>query len=250
MNCRLSRKWNEPTKIPSPKNIVSQSAGDIFALIPLKFYGAIVLDCARQNSMDGLTTESSFIPLEAIGEKRQMGVPAFKEWAIVCGSIERGETSLIFRKGGIAEGPNGFQFKHRRFFLFPTFFHEHVGRTRLSRDRDVTPRRDFIAISVFVEIEFTALLRDLNAVQTLEPLHVLQPSVLEERFHYDQDKGLHVAFLRAHRISPVWELSFHPSYRGCRSWVTLPDAPVDLRREPVLTDDEQNRRRSLCLGHM
>lgn len=200
--------------------------------------------------MDGLTTASSFTPQEAIGEKRRTGAPAFKEWAIVCDSIERGQTSLIFRKGGIAEGPNGFQFKHRRFFLFPTFFHEHIERTRLSRGYDVTPRHDGVAISVFVEIEFTALLGDLQAIQTLEPLHVLKPGVLEERFHYDQDKGLHVAFLRAYRISPVWELPFHPSYRGCRSWVTLPDAPADLRQEPVLTDEEQSRRRTLCLGHM
>ncbi len=198
--------------------------------------------------MDGLTTESSLVPQEAIDEKHQTGVPAFKEWAIVCASIERGETSLIFRKGGIAEGPNGFQFKHRCFFLFPTYFHEHVERTRLSRDRDVTPRHDGVAISVFVEIEFTALLRDLQAIQTLEPFHVLKPNVLEERFHYDQDQGLHVAFLRAYRISPVWDLPFHRSYRGCRSWVSLHDAPADLRRESVLADDEQNRRRSLCLA--
>lgn len=198
--------------------------------------------------MDGLTTESSLVPQEAIGEKPQTGVPAFKEWAIVCASIERGETSLIFRKGGIAEGPKGFHFKHRCFFLFPTYFHEHVERTRLSRERDVTPQPDCVAISVFVEIEFAALLRDLKAIQMLEPFHVLKPNVLEERFHYDRDQGLHVAFLRAYRISPVWELPFHRSYRGCRSWVSLRDAPADLRRESVLADDEQDRRRALCLA--
>jgi hypothetical protein len=200
--------------------------------------------------MDGLTAESSLRPQETINEKRQMGVPAFKEWALVCASIERGETSLIFRKGGIAEGQKGFQFKHRCFFLFPTYFHEQIERTRLSMERDVKPRSDCVAISVFVEIEYATLLRELDPIQALEPLHVLQSTVLEERFHYDNQEGLHVAFLRAFRISPVWDVPFHPSYGGCRSWITLPCPPSDLRKEPVVTDEEQNRRRSLCLARI
>jgi hypothetical protein len=195
--------------------------------------------------MNGLAGESDLRAQEAVSKKRSTGVPAFKEWAIVCDSIQRGETSLIFRKGGIAEGAKGFQFKHRRFYLFPTYFHEQIERTRLNRERDVTPRKDCVAISAFVEIEFAELMRDLNAFRALEPFHVLQSSVLEERFHYDKQDGLHVAFIRAFRISPVWELPFHPSYGGCRSWITLPDPPHDLRREPVLSDQEQNHRRSL-----
>jgi hypothetical protein len=183
---------------------------------------------------------------KATGESKQEGVPAFKEWALVCASIERGETSLIFRKGGIAEGRKGFQFKHRRFFLYPTFFHEQIERTRLSRDRNVMPRSDLISISSFVEVEFTTLVRDLNLVQSLESLHVLHPSVLEERFRYDSQDGLHVAFIRAFRVTPVWELPFSPAFGGCRSWVTLPDPPAGLNMEPVLSEDEQNRRRSLC----
>jgi hypothetical protein len=200
--------------------------------------------------MDGLSAESGLLPRETISEKRQTGVPAFKEWAIVCASIERGETSLIFRKGGIAEGRKGFQFKHRHFFLFPTYFHEQIERTRLSRDRDLTSRNECVEISVFVEIEFATLLQDLKPIQALEPLHVLQPSVLEERFHYDRQEGLHVAFLHAFRISPAWELPLHPSYGGCRSWITLPDPPSNLRKEPVLTNEEQNNRRSLCLARI
>jgi hypothetical protein len=204
----------------------------------------------NKTSMDGLSTESSFVQEETKVEKLQAGFPAFKEWAIVCASIERGETSLIFRKGGIAEGLKGFQFKHRRFFLFPTFFHEQIGRTRLGPEHDLTPLDDGVAISVFAEIEFTGLLDDLALVKGLEPFHVLQASGLEERFHYDEPAGLHVAFLRAFRLSPAWELSFHPSYRGCRSWITLPDPPSELKMEPVLSDEEQNRRRALCLARI
>jgi hypothetical protein len=204
----------------------------------------------KKIAMDGLTAESSLYPQKAAVGKRQAGVPAFKEWAIVCASIERGETSLIFRKGGIAEGSQGFQLKHTRFFLFPTYFHEQIERTRLGRERDLLPRKDCVTISVFVEIEFAALVRDLNPLQTLEELHVLQSTVLEERFYYDKQEGLHVAFLRAFRLSPVWQLPLHPSYGGCRSWITLPDPPSDLRKEPVLADEEQKHRRSLCVARI
>jgi hypothetical protein len=35
---------------------------------------------------------------------------AFKEWAIVCEALGRGGQSIILRKGGIAEGREGFSF--------------------------------------------------------------------------------------------------------------------------------------------
>ena len=101
---------------------------------------------------------------ETRSENRQSGVPAFKEWAIVCDSIARGETSLIFRKGGIAEGRDGFQFKHQSFFLFPTYFHEQIERTRLSHVRDVKPQQDAVAISVFVRSRIRDLGSRLNPV--------------------------------------------------------------------------------------
>jgi hypothetical protein len=185
---------------------------------------------------------------ETSSENWKSGAPAFKEWAIVCDSIARGETSLLFRKGGIAEGRDGFQFKHHKFFLFATYFHGQIERTRLSPERELKPQQDPVAISVFVQVEFVTLVRELTLFRSLESLHVLQASLLEERFHYNGREGLHVAFVRAYRISPVWEFPLHPSYGGCRSWVTLPQPPFDLRMERVLSDEEQSRRRALVTG--
>ena len=48
---------------------------------------------------------------------------------------------MIIRKGGIAEGRDGFAFRHREFFLFPTFFHEQVERVRLADPELPEPRR-------------------------------------------------------------------------------------------------------------
>ena len=172
---------------------------------------------------------------------------AFKEWAIVCDSIQRGETSLIFRKGGIAEGRGGFHFKFAQFFLFPTFFHEQIEKTRLANERALEAHASLVAINLFLEVEFSRWVGDLALLSDLDQFHVLKPSVLSERFHYDNRNGLYVAFVRAHRISPAWEFPNQRSYGGCRSWVELPEPPSDLQMAPVLSSVEQDRRRSIVL---
>jgi len=49
---------------------------------------------------------------------------AFKEWASVCRALGQGRQILILRKGGIAEGPRGFEVTDRQFFLYPTYLHQ------------------------------------------------------------------------------------------------------------------------------
>mgnify|MGYP003324622683 CR=1 FL=1 len=70
--------------------------------------------------------------LDCVGRvtNKEIGT-AFKEWAIVCEALGKGQQSIIFRKGGIHEGKRGFQFKHDQFFLFPTRFHEQEQNVKL-----------------------------------------------------------------------------------------------------------------------
>jgi hypothetical protein len=173
---------------------------------------------------------------------------AFKEWAIVCDSIARGETSLIFRKGGIAEGRDGFHFKYQRFFLFPTYFHEQIERTRLGSDRTLEPAPDSVVVTLFLGVEFSRWVEDLDWLAELEKFHILKSSVLRERFCYENRKGLYVAFVRAYRLSATWKFAFQRSYGGCRSWVELPEPPQDLQITPILDSAEQSRRRSVVLA--
>jgi hypothetical protein len=169
----------------------------------------------------------------------------FKEWALVCESMLRGETSLIFRKGGIAEGKEGFRFKHSQFFLFPTFFHEQIVQTRLDATRDLAPPLDSLTIEAFAYVEFTLWISDLQSIEPLSELHVLRPELLEKRFNQDDVKGLHLAFVRVFRVVPSWQLNFQSSFGGCRSWVDLPAPSPDLVCRPVLPDEEHERRREL-----
>jgi len=186
---------------------------------------------------------------QAQGARAQADVPrathrssvAFKEWALVCASMLRGETSLLFRKGGIAEGREGFRFQHERFFLFPTFFHEQTDRLRIDAPI-VEPEPDLVSFSAYVHVEFTRWIEDLSLLQPLSDLHILKPEVLEQRFAYDDPKGLHLAMIRVFGVIPVWSLAFQKSFGGCRSWVELPEAPAELRFTPVIQDGEHAAR--------
>lgn len=166
----------------------------------------------------------------------------FKEWAIVCDAMGRGEQCVILRKGGIAEGREGFAFRHSEFFLFPTFFHEQVNKVRIASPVLPEERSGEIEIQFFAKLIAATQITSLDAAMALESLHILQPAVVRERFEYDRAPGLHVALVRAFRLEPAWILADAPRYGGCRSWVSLPEHPRAIQFEPVLTDEEHDRR--------
>jgi hypothetical protein len=158
--------------------------------------------------------------MEAIG---------FKEWALVCNALGEGKQNVIIRKGGIAEGRDGFAFRHREFFLFPTFFHEQLERVRLAGALLPERRPGEIEIRWFARVKETRIITDWEEVRALEPLHILEESVVRERFDYDEAPGLHVAFVKVSRVDPVWRFPDAKAYGGCRSWLKLPEPPADLK---------------------
>ena len=168
---------------------------------------------------------------------------AFKEWAIICETLGSGGQSIILRKGGIHEGRDGFSFKHPEFFLFPTLFHEQVARTSLPVSTPIPagPAGE-IAIGCLARVEWTATITSLETALNLRPFHVWNEEVVRERFHYDEAPGLHVAFLRVFRCEPRWQFPDEPKYGGCRSWVTIPDAPEGMQLAPALPEEEHQRR--------
>jgi hypothetical protein len=160
----------------------------------------------------------------------------FKEWALVCEALGSGRQSVILRKGGIAEGRDGFAFNHREFFLFPTFFHEQLGKIRDSNAEIPRPNKSHVALHFFAKVEHALTIEKWSAAAGLTPFHILQESVVRERFEDERATGIHVAFVRVFQIEPEWILPNEKSYGGCRSWVQLPDAPATLQLRPVLDD--------------
>ncbi len=170
---------------------------------------------------------------------------AFKEWALVCAALGDGRQCVLVRKGGIAEGRDGFHFRHREFFLFPTFFHEQIERVRLTNAPLPEKLPDEIEIQFCARIEETRVVTDWPTARGLEPLHILQESVVRERFDYDDAPGVQVALVRVYRLERPWRFADSPRYGGCRSWVDLPEPPVNLQMQPVLADADQAQRRAI-----
>jgi hypothetical protein len=160
----------------------------------------------------------------------------FKEWALVCNALGERKQSVIIRKGGIAEGRDGFAFRHREFFLFPTFFHEQVDRVRLAKVELPEPRPGEIEIRYFARVKETRVMTDWEEVQALEPLHILHESVVRERFECGEASGVHVAFVEVSWLEPVWRFPNAKRYGGCRSWVELPPPPAGLKLRPLRRD--------------
>lgn len=162
----------------------------------------------------------------------------FKEWAIVCQALGEGRQSVILRKGGIAEGRDGFAFRHREFFLFPTFFHEQIEKTRMMDA--VIPQANELQVTIrfLARVEHARRIESWETVVALERFHVLKQSVVRERFDDIRAPGIHAALVRVFRLDQSWILPNEKSYAGCRSWVELPDRPATARLEPVLGDME------------
>ena len=165
----------------------------------------------------------------------------FKEWSLVCDALGRGEQSIILRKGGIAEGREGFSFQHREFFLFPTFFLEQSAKVRIA-SASLSEARDIITIRWYAKAEHALRIDSLRIAEGLAPLHILTPEVVRERFGY-KDEGLQVAFVRVFEISPSWILQNEKRFAGCRSWIDLP-LPPEMKMQPVVDDAPHQRLRA------
>lgn len=172
---------------------------------------------------------------------------AFKEWALVCEALGNGKQSVILRKGGIAEGREGFSFQHEEFFLFPTWFHEQLSKTVLP-EGTVMPEEpgDEIEIRYAATLEWTRVVEDLDRVYSLREFHILHDDVVRERFHYKDRQGIHVALVRIFRLDPPRRISNDEKFGGCRSWIELPDL-ADCTLVSVISDEEHARRRARLL---
>ncbi|MFM7181110.1 MAG: DUF1802 family protein [Verrucomicrobiales bacterium] len=174
----------------------------------------------------------------------------FKEWLGVCTHLGAGTSSLLLRKGGIHEGRDGFSFKHERFFLFPTGFHEAAeGLTAPAPFSELLPATEENGVSIrhFAVADWAVLLRDREIIEALAPHHLWTPQVVWDRYSYSEKLEadcISVAFVRVYELPAIWSFPYQPKFGGCRSWVDLPEPPANWEKEmrPVISDEEHAAR--------
>ncbi len=155
---------------------------------------------------------------------------AFKEWQVVCDALLKGEQSIILRKGGIAEGRAGFEWKQDRFLLFPTLFHEQSklvrphadGSERTIEHAGADADRPAIDFGLYVEAVSTGKLSDWSAICELEPFHIWNRETIRERFDWGDEPAISYAVVRVAALKEPWVLENRRSFGGCRSWINLP----------------------------
>jgi len=164
---------------------------------------------------------------------------AFKEWTLICDALARGGQSLIIRKGGIAEGRDGFRFKHPEFLLFPTLFHEQASKLRVPPETALPAGRPDgqHEIRLLARVEWTRDVTDWATVQALEPFHIWAEPEIEKRFRQDNQPGVSVAFVRVFALREPHVFPDSPKYGGCRSWIEVPDLLDRGAPAAVLAED-------------
>lgn len=167
---------------------------------------------------------------------------AFKEWAIVADALGRGEQILILRKGGIAEGSDGFRVEHPRFLLFPTLYHQQresvlpVAQSRYDEIALEFPSANTLRLELCAEVTAWRKLESLAAVERLRGQHIWRDEVLAERFDWGKEHNIFALAVRVSRLPQRIELPMLPGYSGCKSWIELAEEILPEGAQPVLME--------------
>jgi hypothetical protein len=169
---------------------------------------------------------------------------ALKEWAVVCRALEEGRQVVLLRKGGILEYRQGFEVKHDKFLLFPTFEHQskdHLQVDYANKLDDVlkeVPVGDINKLTSYAEVVDIKEMTDRAAIKRLAKYHVWNESYVNARMDYNPKKPMSVILLRVFKLDKPIMVDTKPEWAGCKSWIPL---DMDARGEPMMNDAQFNK---------
>jgi hypothetical protein len=176
---------------------------------------------------------------------------ALKEWAVAVRALERGETALVVRKGGIRE--KAFAVPRTRFLLLPGYEHQRPELLKLEYCglmegipglADEGPLR----ISSFAEVEGAYEISEAEELSALDPHHMWTPEYVESRFKWRPKKPLTVLVLRTYLLPETIELPYRDEYGGCKSWIELAEGVSVKGARAALSDEDFDRLVDPALG--
>jgi hypothetical protein len=166
-------------------------------------------------------------------------VQALKEWAVVCRAFEDGRQTVLLRKGGILEYRQGFEVKHDRFMLFPTYEHqakEHLQPDYAGRLDSVLkeqPPTETNVLSSYAETRRVAEITDESALRLLAKYHIWSESYVNARMAYNPKKPMSVILVRVYNLQNPIRVDTKPEWAGCKSWIPI---DVEAAGRPALDD--------------
>jgi hypothetical protein len=166
---------------------------------------------------------------------------ALKEWAVAVRALERGETALLVRKGGIRE--KAFAVPRTRFLLLPGYEHQRPDLLKpeyreLMREIPSLTDDGPLCFSSFAEVEGAYEVSEAEDLASLDPHHMWTPEYAESRFKWRPKKPLTVLVLRTYLLPETVELPYREEYGGCKSWIELSDTVSVEGARPALSDTD------------
>ena len=176
---------------------------------------------------------------------------ALKEWAVAVKALERGETALVVRKGGIRE--KAFAVPRTRFLLLPGYEHQRPDLLKPEyRElmREIPPLTDDgpLRFASFAEVEGAYEVSEAEELSALDPYHMWTPEYAERRFKWRPKKPLTVLVLRTYLMPETVELPYRDEYGGCKSWIELQETVSVEGARPALSDEDFDRLVAPALG--
>jgi hypothetical protein len=164
---------------------------------------------------------------------------ALKEWAVAVKALERGDTALVVRKGGIRE--KAFAVPETRFLLFKSYEHQNPEQLKPEYHellRSIPRRQDDgpVIFTSFVEVQGAYEVSETEELEALDPYHIWTPEYAESRLKWRPKKPLTVLVLRTYLLPEPVEFPYRAEYRGCKSWIELEKSVPIAGSRPALGD--------------
>jgi hypothetical protein len=174
---------------------------------------------------------------------------ALKEWAITVKALADGDQIMMLRKGGIHEESKDFRVIHPEFLLYPTYLHQ---REDLLKDSHQPSLRqllsenpaddDAVTFTHWARVHELLEIDQQGKVEDLAPHHIWTDSYAQSRLHWKPMVPLSIILLRVYQMENPVVVPFIPEYRGCTSWVDIIPTVNLGQLQPVLSDEEFQRR--------
>jgi hypothetical protein len=173
-----------------------------------------------------------------------VGVPAFKEWAVIVRALLEGEQIIDVRKGGLREDGRHFDLQSTRLWLYPTAEHQRPELLKSAYRHTIelstaSPVGEPIRIDGWADVVGIASITDPEDLARLDSKLIWSQDYVESRLQWKKRDPLWVLVLRAHRLAEPVSVPWRDEYGGCTSWVELaglPDDPAALPSQPALSD--------------
>ena len=164
---------------------------------------------------------------------------ALKEWAVAVEALERGESALVVRKGGIRE--KMFAVPKTRFLFFKSYEHQKAAQLKPAYHdllRSIPNRRDDgpVVFTSFAEVYGAFEVSEAEELEALDPHHIWTHEYAESRLKWRPKKPLTVLVLKAYLLPQPVVLEYREFYGGCKSWIELEESVPTAGSRPALEE--------------